>query len=49
MILVFLVFMVIGITLVTDGLYTKEAKSINNGIVLILIMLVSIIYSITTL
>ena len=45
---VFLVFMILGISLVIDGLYTKDAKTVNNGIILILIMLLAFIYSITS-
>ena len=45
---VFLVFMILGISLVIDGLYTKDAKIVNNGIILILIMLLAFIYSITS-
>lgn len=45
---VFLVFMILGISLVIDGLYTKDTKTINNGIIFILIMLLAFIYSITS-
>ena len=45
---VFLVFMIMGIGLVIDGLYTKDTKTVNNGIILILIMLLAFIYSITS-
>lgn len=39
MVFVFLVFMIMGVGLVIDGLYTKDIRTVNNGIILVLIML----------
>lgn len=53
MVFVFLVFMIMGIGLVIDGLYKKEIRTVNNGIILILVMLLAFMlwifnYTITT-
>ena len=50
---VFLVFMIMGIGLVIDGLYKKEIRTVNNGIILILVMLLAFMlwtfnYTVTT-
>ena len=41
MVFVFLVFMIMGIGLVIDGLYKKEIRTVNNGVILILVMLLA--------
>ena len=41
MVFVFLVFMIMGIGLVIDGSYKKEIRTVNNGIILILVMLLA--------
>ena len=53
MVFVFLVFMIMGIGLVIDGLYKKEIRTVNNGIILILLMLLAFMlwifnYTVTT-
>lgn len=49
MLFVFLGFMVMGITLVIDGLDTKDRITVTNGMIIVLIMLLVIIYTITSL
>lgn len=53
MVFVFLVFMIMGIGLVIDGLYKKEIRTVNNGVILILVMLLAFMlwafnYTVTT-
>ena len=53
MVFVFLVFMIMGIGLVIDGSYKKEIRTVNNGIILILVMLLAFMlwifnYTVTT-
>ena len=53
MVFVFLVFIIMGIGLVIDGLYKKEIRTVNNGIILILVMLLAFMlwifnYTVTT-
>lgn len=46
MVFVFLGFMIMGIALIIDGIDTKDPRAVNNGIIITLIMLLSIIYTI---
>lgn len=49
MLFVFLGFMIMGIALVIDGIDTKDRRTVTNGMIIVLIMLLAIIYAITSL
>lgn len=48
MVFVFLGFMAMGIALVIDGIDTKDRRTVTNGMIIVLIMLLVFIYSITS-
>lgn len=49
MIFVFLGFMLLGLSLVFEGINSKDTRSVNNGVIIVLLMLLAIIYSLTVL